>query len=358
MAIAATSIGLTAPASLAYSTAPLPLAWEPDGHVLDSIVRGDRLYLAGTFTGGIAALDASTGALIWKANADNEVQAVAVSGDGTRVFAGGNFVTVNGQTHRRLVALNASNGSVISTWRPSATGKVTSLVVNAGILYVGGRFGSLNGSHRKGLAAVDAGSGHRVLSFDHYVDKPVESLAIGAGRLIVAGRFTHVDGSARASLASINLSNYSLTSWSPHRVCSSCYTYWDVATDGVNAYVGTSGPGGQLGAFNLNTGQMPWPYVRTDGDVQAVAVGPDGFVYFGGHFAQFVRNRSFPRTQMANINATTGAVGSFAPRMYRSYPGVLTITATPARLYVGGAFSGVHEGGGNNHEPYLAAFGN
>jgi hypothetical protein len=319
-------------------------------------VHGNRLYLAGTFSGGIAALNATTGGLVWTANADNEVQSITVSEDGSRVVAGGNFLTVNGQTHKRLVALN-SNGSVVGNWKPSATGKVTSLAVAGDTLYVGGRFGSLSGSHRKGLAAVNLETGQRRQSFDHYVDKPVESLAIGGGRLIVAGRFTQVDGSARASLASINLSNHALTSWAPNRVCSSCLTYWDVATDGVNAYVGASGPGGQMAAYNLNTGQMPWPYVHTDGDVQAVAVGPDGYVYMGGHFAQYVRNQSYPRTQMANINAATGAVGPFAPVMYNSYPGVWTVAATPDRLYVGGTFGGVQENGENNHEPFLALFG-
>jgi outer membrane protein assembly factor BamB len=313
--------------------------------------------VAGTFTGGIAALNATTGALVWTANADNEVSAVAVSEDGTRVMAGGNFVTVNGQTRKRLVALNASDGSVVGNWSPRATGKVTALAVDGDRLYVGGRFGSLSGSHRKGLAAVNIETGQRLQSFDHFVDKPVESLAIGGGRLIVAGRFTRVDGSVRASLASINLTNHALTSWSPQRVCPTCFTYWDVATDGVNAYVGSSGPGGQFAAFNLNTGQMPWPYIHTDGDVQAVAVGPDGYVYLGGHFAQYVRNQNFPRTQMANINAATGAVGPFAPVMYNSYPGVWTVVATPDRLYVGGTFGGVQENGQNNHKSFLALFG-
>ena len=48
-----------------------------------------------------------------------------------------------------------------------------------------------------------------------------------------------------------------------------------VTTDGVNAYVGSSGPGGKLAAFNLESGTQPWPMVRTDG-AEAAASGRGG----------------------------------------------------------------------------------
>jgi outer membrane protein assembly factor BamB len=356
--VATLSIGFMAPASHAYTVEPAPLAWEPDGPVHDIAVHGNRMYVVGEFTGGIAALDATTGALQWTASADNEVLAVAVSEDGSRVLVGGNFVSVNGIERKRLVAFDASDGTIVDGWRPKASGKVLTIAVDGGVAYVGGRFGSLSSSYQKGIGAVYVSSGQRVLSFSHYVDLPVEALAVGGGRLVLSGRFTSVDGSPRASIASINLSDYGLTSFSPARICPKCSNYKALATDGENAYIGSSGPGGKFAAFDLDTGAQPWPMVLTDGDVQAVSVGFDGYVYIGGHFSQYVRTYANPRTQMASINAATGAVGPFNPVMYNHYPGVLAVTATPDRLYVGGAFSGVQENGESNHERFLAAFAN
>ncbi|MGH3506329.1 MAG: PQQ-binding-like beta-propeller repeat protein [Nocardioidaceae bacterium] len=356
VAVAVVSIGFSPAVSHAYTVDPAPLAWEPDGPVHDIVVHGNRMYVAGEFTGGIAALNATTGELLWTASADNIVLAVAVSGDGSRVMAGGNFVTVNGEARKRLVAFNAADGSIVDNWRPRASGKVLSMAVHDGIVYIGGRFGSLSGSGLKGLGAVYVSSGQRVLSFNHYVDEPVEAVVVGGGRVIVSGSFTSVDGSPRASIASIDLGSYALTQWAPTRICPKCANYKALATDGVNAYIGSSGPGGKFAAFDLDTGAQPWPMVFTDGDVQAVSVGFDGYVYIGGHFSQYVRTYSNPRTQMASIHATTGAVGPFNPVMYNNYPGVLAVFATPDELYVGGTFSGVQVNGENNHKRFLAGF--
>ena len=356
VAIAAVSIGFSPAVSHAYTVDPVPLAWEPDGPVHDIVVHGNRMYVTGEFSGGIAALNATTGELLWTANADNIVLAVAVSDDGSRVMAGGNFLTVNGEARKRLVAFNAADGSIVDNWRPRASGKVLSMAVHDGIVYIGGRFGSLSGSGLQGLGAVYVSSGQRVLSFNHFVDEPVEAVAVGGGRVVVSGSFTSVDGNPRASIASIDLGSYALTPWAPARICPKCANYKALATDGVNAYIGSSGPGGKFAAFNLDTGAQPWPMVLTDGDVQAVSVGFDGYVYIGGHFSQYVRTYSNPRTQMASIHATTGAVGPFNPVMYNNYPGVLAVFATPDELYVGGTFSGVQVNGENNHKRFLAGF--
>jgi hypothetical protein len=351
-------IGHTAPVSKAYPVTPAPLAWEPDDRVHALAAHGDRLYVAGEFTGGIAAVDAATGELLWTAGADNTALAVAVSEDGTRVMAGGTFLNVNGEPRERLVALNAQDGSVVQGWRPRASGKVTALAVSGGTLYVGGRFGSLSASQQRGLSAVDVGSGQRLDGFSHYVEDgaTVEDMAVGAGRLLLSGDFVSVDGLQRASIAAIDLATHALIDWHPARICSGCANYKAVTTDGVNAYVGSSGPGGKLAAFNLETGAQPWPMVRTDGDVQAASMGSDGYVYFGGHFQTYVGTYANPRTQMASVEAATGEVGPFNPVMYRNYPGVFAVVATPARLYVGGTFSGVQVDGVNNHHRFLAIF--
>jgi hypothetical protein len=357
--LAVVAVGLVhpAPTSYAYPTAPAPLEWRPNGPVRAFAAHGDMLYVAGEFTGGIAAVDASTGELVWTANADNDALAVAVSADGSRVMAGGTFLTVNGEPRRRMVALNAADGSVVPGWDPRATGQVLAMAVSGDTLYVGGQFNGLSGSGR-GLAAVDVATGQRIDSFAHSVEAfaGVQDMAIGAGRLLASGDFTTVDGEPRASIAAFDLATHALSDWAPARLCSDCPNYWSVTTDGVNAYVGSSGSGGRFGAFDMITGAQPWPSLRTDGDVQAVSMGFDGYVYIGGHFQHRV-GRVEPRTQVASVEAATGAVGPFDPVMCPPhFRGVWALLATPTRLYVGGTHRGVQVNGSCNDDRSLSIF--
>ncbi len=353
---AVASVGLAAPASAAYPNDPAPQAWTADGPVHALKVAGGRVYVGQT-NGGIVALDASTGALVWSASTDGDVRALTVSADGTRVFAGGGFVTVNGQTHRRLVALSATDGSVVTDWKASTGGMVRDLVVTGDTMYVGGNFGASNGVSQRGLAAVSVSTGKRVASFNAFVNKNVYALAIAGSRLVAAGNYTSVNNVARNSLASFDLSSGALTSWYPARVCTQCPSYWDIAVDQTNVYVGSSGPGGQLGSFNLSTGQIPWKFIHADGDVQAVTVASDGLVYFGGHFGQFAGSSNTPRTLLAAANPANGSIDpNFAPKLFTTYPGVWALDSTPSRLYAGGYFTGVRSGTVNNKVPYYAVF--
>lgn len=362
------AIGLATPAFAAYANES-HVAWSPPGPVHAIAVSGNQTYLGGASdvdsSGYIAAVDSSTGAQLWVKTTDGDVRALAVSADGTRVLAGGAFLSIEGDssTHRRLAALSASNGTVQSSsgpggWKGSATGTVRDLLVDGDSLYVAGAFGSLNGVSKRGLGKLSVTSGVRDPAFDAFTDKPVYSLAKNGSTLVASGSFTQVNGQTRASLAAVNLANGALTSWSPARMCSNCATYWDIAVDGNTVYVGSSGPGGQLGAYDLATGLQRWKYVHTDGDVQAVTVS-GGLVYLGGHFNQYVGSNvpANERHQLAAVNPATGAVDpGFAPRMYESYPGVWALAATPSTLYAGGHFRGVGEANSNG-EPYFAMFG-
>jgi len=84
------------------------------------VTSGDRVYVGGSFTGGVAAIDAGTGALVWRGSANGDVRALAMSTDGASVIAGGAFTMVSGVTHRKLALLAASPGPH-STPRPTAS---------------------------------------------------------------------------------------------------------------------------------------------------------------------------------------------------------------------------------------------
>jgi hypothetical protein len=354
----ATVVGFAAPASAAYSKNPIALPWTPSGAVHASVAGNGVLYLGGKLdgTGGIAAIDAGTGNLLWQVPADNDVRALALSPDGSTLYAGGSFTAVAGVTHKHLVALNVADHSLLATWKAKAAGQVRDLLVHGSDVYVAGKITSVDGVAQRGIGAVDATTGLRDTSFGISADNDVLGLALAGTRLVMSGSFTHVNGAARNLLASVDLTTNTLTSWAPAKLCTGCDQYWDVATDGTNAYVGTSG--NSAAAFNLTTGARTWR-VTSDGDFQTVWLAGDGELYLGGHFAQQIQSGTtvVPVTVVAAVFAATGQIdSSFTPKIYKTYPGCWAIQSTPGKLWIGGDFTGELANGTNNHKPYLAAY--
>ena len=93
-------------------------------HALE--LANGALIAAGNFTKQVMALNPTTGAdtgainitVAGTVNPDDEtrVRHIAVSPDGTRLVATGNFATVNGQNRRRAFMLNLGPTATLSTW--------------------------------------------------------------------------------------------------------------------------------------------------------------------------------------------------------------------------------------------------
>src|SRR4051794_3498945 len=173
-------LAIAAPANAQYKPQPLSLAWHPAGPVHSSVSRDGVVYVGGKLdgTGGIAAVDAGTGNLLWLLPTNNDVRALALSADGSRLFGGGSFTAVGGQTRRHLVAINLANHTPVAAWKGTASGMVRDLVVDGDTLFVGGKFSSIAGAANKGIGAVSATTGVRVTSFNHSVDLGVMGLAL------------------------------------------------------------------------------------------------------------------------------------------------------------------------------------
>ena len=94
--------------------------------VNDVVLANGAVIAAGNFTKTVMALNPTTGAdtgainitVAGTVNPDDDVRVrhIAVSPDGTRLVATGNFVTVNGQTRRRAFMLNLGPTATLSTW--------------------------------------------------------------------------------------------------------------------------------------------------------------------------------------------------------------------------------------------------
>jgi PQQ-like domain len=371
-------LSFAAPANAAYTPQALTLPWTPAGAVHSSLASGNVVYLGGKLdgTGGIAAIDATTGNLLWMVPANNDVHALTLSPDGSTLYAGGDFSTVDGMTHRHLVAINVADHTVLPNWKAGAAGEVRDLVVYGSDLIVAGKITNVAGTAHRGIGAVNAATGKFDPAFNFTADDDVLGLAVTGTTLLLSGSFHHINGQTRNELASINMATNTLTGWVPAKLCSTCDQYWDVQTDGVNAYVGTSGFQGFLGAYNLATGRSAWTtsrgfpaIVSTDGDVQTLYLAGDGELYFGGHFAHFVRSSSGSGTQaaidqgvVAAVFASSGLVDTaFKPRIYKTYPGGWAITGAAGKLWLGGDFGGegIPTKTGtvkNNKVPYWAAY--
>ena len=176
LAVTTTTVGLASPAS-AYVPTPIGPAWTPDGPVHAVATAGPYVIVGGAFTGGVAALDATTGELKWTASANGGVRALALSADGGRVIAGGAFTEVDGVRHRRLVSLSVADGTSKRRWRAAAGGMVRDIVVTGDTAYFGGAFRRHNSIAQRSLGAASVSTGKPVTAFSTSTD--AKSLCTG-----------------------------------------------------------------------------------------------------------------------------------------------------------------------------------
>ena len=327
-------------------------SWNPDAGQPAStvVVSGSSVFAGGSFTtvngvarGNLAALDATTGALDtgFVADASSTVEALVPSADGSKLYVGGLFKTLNGFSRSRLAKLDAATGALDGAWKPAASGEVKSLVVGGGRVYAGGAFSSVNGSTRNRLAAFDPVSG-ALASWNPNVSSVVYDVALSpdASLVYLVGNFSTVGGSTRKRLAAVSAATGAPTSWKP--VVKAPLRRVVVAPDGSRVFVGAAGTAGTAGSNRViaygaaGSGTKLWEDLG-DGDVVALAIDGDT-VYAGGHFDNVTAvNGAFVRRKLMALDAATGAVQDWAPTVGGSH-GVWALSARGGGLVAGGDF--------------------
>ena len=144
-----------ADATVVYNQTPIS-GWSTNGPVRVVKVVGDRVYAGGSFTqvrppgGGAAvarqnlfAVDRATGALLpgFVANASNQVR--SLESDGTQLFVGGQFGTINGVNRPNLAAVDLATGAV-RPFKPRPQSSVITMALQGDRLYIGGFFNTVN----------------------------------------------------------------------------------------------------------------------------------------------------------------------------------------------------------------------
>jgi len=224
-------------------------------------VANNRLFVGGSFSniGGetradLAMVEASSGDvdILWTCDTSGNVRALALDVANNRLFVGGSFSTIGGQSRTHLAMVEASSGTVNTLWVCSATsGAIYALELDVSNdrLFVGGIFTNIGGESRSSLALVEASSGTVDTLWTCNVTSPgqVYALAlIGANdRLFVGGTFSTIGGESRDDLALVEASSGTTNaSW----VCNSNSQVWALLSDAGNdaLFVG--------GSFNGATG--------------------------------------------------------------------------------------------------------
>ncbi|MBA8792666.1 PKD repeat protein [Friedmanniella endophytica] len=194
-----------------------------DGVVWDQAIVGNTVYAGGQFTtarpagaaagtnttprSNLLAYDITTGNLItsFAPTVNGRVRTVAVSPDGSKLYIGGSFTSVNGVSRYRIAAFNTATGALISSFAPTVGSDVFSITVTNNAVYLGGWFTTVNGVARTRLAAVDPTSG-ALLGWAPTADNTVYSLAASGdgSKVIVGGSFANVNGSFSPGIASLD----------------------------------------------------------------------------------------------------------------------------------------------------------
>jgi hypothetical protein len=216
----------------------------------------------------LLAYSLTTGALIssWAPTLNAKGVAIAASGDGKRIFVAGSFTSVSGVARNRVAALDASTGAVIS-WNPNANNRVRSLAVAGNTLYMGGIFGSVGGHTRTRLAAVSTTDGS-VLSWAPAANAEVLDLVApsASGKVVAAGKFTTLNGQAAYGMGALDAASGAMKPWPINatiRDAGDNAAIYSLSTDGPQVY-GTGyhfGTGGNFeGSFAANTtsGALVW----------------------------------------------------------------------------------------------------
>lgn len=228
-------------------TSQVPSARTPhvmDGSVYSMVQIGRTMVVGGQFTSvqsadhsvtyprvNLFSFNVDTGAVstTFVPAVNAPVWAVESPGDGTSVYVGGEFGTVNGATRKGITRLNLATGLATAGFAPPAlNGVVKDITLSGGRMYIGGSFTLVGGLAHSGMATLNPATGKLDPFFSLQFTSPrpggpmiVEDFDISpSGTTLVAlGNFTLVGGQARNQIALITVSGTvpAVSTWATDR---------------------------------------------------------------------------------------------------------------------------------------------
>ncbi|WP_426976583.1 PKD domain-containing protein [Pseudarthrobacter sp. O4] len=265
----------------------LPTA-QIDGVVWQQVIVGNTVYAAGNFKtarpagsaagintvarSNIVAYNLDTGAIVpgFAPTLNAEARSITASPDGSRIYVGGSFTSVNGTAVYNIAALNPTTGALITSFRPLMGARVNSIVATNETVYAGGWFTSVGSVARTRLAALKASNG-ALLPWNPTADiGAVNAMVLSpdGSKMVVGGAFTSLNGSANPGygLGAVDTVAGASLPWASNSLIRNGGTkaaILSLKSDGTNVYGSgyVFGTGGNLeGAFsaNWNDGSVKW----------------------------------------------------------------------------------------------------
>jgi hypothetical protein len=309
----------------------LPMAWDPDlsdpaNAVVplgsgDVFVGGEFVAARGVLRHDVAVLDATGVPTTFNAALEGDsrgVHALALSPDGQTLWAGGDFASVGGTASRGLAALDATTGALRPTAAAVAGGvaevHALALPPDGSRLFVAGDFTTLSGAARPRLGAVATATG-AATAFAPNPDQEVDALTLSrdGATLYAGGYFTKLGAQAvqplRARIGAMSTATGDATAFNPGS--NGNVTALALTADDATLYLGgdfvttvAGQPRKDAAAVSTATGAATAFRPDADRDVRAVALAPDGATVLLGGF--FDNAGGQPRNQFAEVDAATG----------------------------------------------------
>ncbi|HEU5223296.1 MAG TPA: PKD domain-containing protein [Candidatus Lumbricidophila sp.] len=296
------------PATASADVLPAP---QINGVVWTQAIAGNIAYVGGEFTTArpagaapgtnevsrpnLLAYNLTTGELIASFNPgpNAQVQALAVTPDGSKLFVGGQFTSIGGQTRYRIAAFDAATGALLA-WAPTLNASVYALAATNSTVYAGGAFSNVNGAARTRLAAMSTTSNTLLPWAPQIVDGSPKALVVkpDGSQVVIGGSFSTLNGSSNPGmgLASVDGVTAELRPWAVNNVVRNAGAkggIYSLTQDGTYVY-GTgwmfSQSAGTLeGTFKASWdgGALTW-VEDCHGDTYGVAATTDA-VYVTGH---------------------------------------------------------------------------
>jgi hypothetical protein len=388
------------PSATNVTADPLPTV-QIDGVAWAQTILGNTVFVGGSFANArpygsalgtnevarsnLLAYNLTTGALItsFAPSLNGQVLAVAASPNGSVLYVGGDFTTVNGTVSKsRIAAFSTSTGALITSFHASINAQVTSIAATSTTVYVGGKFTAVNGAARDHVGAVTAATG-AVTTWKANTNNYVNALVLtpDGTKLVIGGRFTTINSTTAQGVGAVDAVTGASFSWAVNQVVKDSgdgSAIESLATDG-NAIYGTGynfGGGGNFeGTFSADptTGKINW-LEDCHGDTYSVFA-VNGIAYTVGHAHFCANDGGWPvfdpwqyRRTVAFTSVATGTLkhnsqigssykdfyGALSPSIINWFPDLLTgtytgqgqaawtVTGNSQYIVEGGEFPGVN----------------
>ncbi len=272
------------PATVSADVLP---TWQVDGVVWSAVTVGNIVYATGSFTaarppgvavGGagsvaaanIFAFDITTGNRVPTFNHSLNAQGLVISAspDGSRVYVGGDFTTVDGVARGRIAAFDTATGALNPAFHPAISNQVRGIAATNSTVYAGGNFFNVGGTARTRMAAMTAATGALTTWAPKADDNFITTMVLSPDgtKVIVGGHFTTLNGVAAYGMGAVSTATGATLPWAANTVIRDAGVNGAITTlrtDGVQIYGGgyAFGSGATWeGTFALNpaTGAINW----------------------------------------------------------------------------------------------------